>query len=208
LDARPAGSSAGQAIDRQREEGKQMSMKLVSFKDYVAGWVDGTMHDFLEVLPAKAASIKYALITCLDSNRDPASLRQKSPELKGIAKRLQILGNGLLLPTELLIETDSERQLFFGFDEVWFFPTKTIAPKPEAASLVGPARVNQARFNRIARWMSDNSCSLALGGGAGLNFVVRAQGLAKLLLGCSLEQPEPLALSETAKASLQIARTQ
>src|SRR5881275_889379 len=116
-----------------------MSAKIVSYKDYVAGWLDTSIHDFLKVLPPGAASIKYALITCLDSNPDPASLRNKSPELKPIAKKLEIVGNGLLLPTELLLETDSSNQVFFGFDEVWFFPTKSIQPKSPSVSLVGPA---------------------------------------------------------------------
>jgi hypothetical protein len=34
-------------------------------------------------------------------------------------------------------------------------------------------------------------CSLGLGGGEGLNFVVPASGLARYLLGHSIEQPEP-----------------
>jgi hypothetical protein len=168
-----------------------MTAKLVSNKDYVAGWLDSSIHDFLEVLSPNAASSKYALITCLDSNPNPASLRNKSPELRSIANKLQIVGSGLLLPTELLLETDSGSRIFFGFDEVWFFPSKGIQPKPPSVSLVGPARLNQARFNKLAKWMSDNSCSLALGGGEGLNFVVRAHGLVRFLLGYSIEQPEP-----------------
>ena len=167
-----------------------MSGKLVSSKDYVAGWLDSSIHDFLEILSPNSASTKYALITCLDSNQNPASLLDKSPELKPVAKRLRILGKGLQLPTDLLLEADSRRQLFFGFDEVWFFPSKSIEPKPDSASIVGPARLNQARFNKLDKWMSDNSCSMALGGGEGLNFVVRAHGLAKFLLGSSIGQPE------------------
>jgi len=168
-----------------------MSAKIVSYKDYVAGWLDSSIHDFLKVLSPSASGTKYALITCLDSNSNLTSLRDKSPELKSIASKLQILGSGLLLPTELLLEIDSGNRIFFGFDEVWFFPNKSIQPKPPSVSLVGPARLNQARFNKLGKWMSDNSCSLALGGGEGLNFVVRAHGLVRFLLGYSIEQPEP-----------------
>jgi len=168
-----------------------MSAKIVTYKDYVAGWLDTTIHDFLDVLSPSAASTKYALITCLDSNLNPASLRTASPELKPIASKLQILGHGLLLPTKLLLETESRSQLFFGFDEVWFFPNRDIEPKPEAASIIGPSRVDQARFNKLGKWMLENSCSMALGGGDGLNFVVRAHGLSKFLLGYSIEQPDP-----------------
>ena len=167
-----------------------MSVKIVSNKDYVAGWLDSSIHDFLEVPLPSVASTKYALITCLDSNQNPASIRNKSPELKPIAKKLQIVGSGLLLPTELLLETESSNRKFFGFDEVWFFPSKSIQPKPPSASIIGPTRLNRARFNKLGKWMSENSCSLALGGGEGLNFVVRAHGLARFLLGYSIEQPE------------------
>jgi hypothetical protein len=168
-----------------------MSAKMVLYKDYVAGWLDSSIHDFLEVLSPNLASTKYALITCLDSNLDPASLREKSPELKSISRETQPLGQGLLLPTELLLQADSRNQLLFGFDELWFFPSKRIEPKPDSAWLVGPARIDQMKLNKLGRWMSRSNCSLALGDGDGLNFIIKAQGLVKYLLGHSIEQPQP-----------------
>jgi hypothetical protein len=168
-----------------------MTMKIVTYKDYVAGWLDSSIHDFLEVLSPSAASTKYALITCLVSNPNPASLSNMSPELKTIAKSTEISGTGLLVRTDVLLEADSRKPIFFGFDEVWFFPNKNITPKPTTFTLLGPARLTQARFNKLGKWMSDNSCSMALGGGEGLNFVVQARGLGKFLLGYSIEQPEP-----------------
>jgi hypothetical protein len=190
LVAGSTGSTAGAVIEGKRETEKEMKVKIVSSKDYVAGWLDTTIHDFLKVLSPSAASTKYALITCLDSNPNPASLRSKSPELKPIGSKLQVLGDGLLLPTKLLLETDSRSQVFFGFDEVWFFPSRDIEPKPLSASVVGPTRLNQVRFNKLGKWMSENSCSMALGGGEGLNFVVRAHGPVRFLLGYSIEQPD------------------
>jgi hypothetical protein len=167
-----------------------MNARIVSYKDYVAGWLDSSIHDFLEVLSPRDVTTKYALITCLDSNPNPSSLRTKSPELKFIAKRMRILGTGLLLPTKLLLEADSNRQIFFGFDEVWFFPDKNVQPKPPSVFLVGPSRLDQTRLKKLGKWMANNSCSLGLGGGEGLNFVVRAHGLGRSLLGYSIEQPD------------------
>jgi hypothetical protein len=167
-----------------------MSEKIVSYKGYVAGWLDSSIHDFLEVLPPSAASTKYALITCLDSNPKPASLRETSPELRSIAKKVDVMGTGLLLPTKLLLETDSSQRIFFGFDEVWFFATKGVQRTPPPGFLVGPARLTHARLEKVGKWMTDNACTLALGGGEGLNFVVRAHGLVRFLLGYSIEQPE------------------
>jgi hypothetical protein len=166
-----------------------MSTKIVSYEKYVAGWLDSSIHDFLDVLPS-GDSTKYALITCIDSNLDPASLRNSSPELKSIASKTEVVGKGLLLPTKLLLEADSTKRILFGFDELWFFPEKSVRPKPPSVCLVGPARLNRARLGKVGKWMAENSCSLGLGGGEGLNFVVRAQGLVKVLLGYSIEQPE------------------
>lgn len=175
---------------------------MVSHDNYVAGWLDSSIHEFLEALSPNAVSTKYALITCLDSHLNPASLRDKSPELKSIASRARALATGLLLPTKLLLEANSRQRIFFGFDEVWFFPSNRIEPKPDSAWLVGPARIDQPKLNKLGKWMSRNSCSLALGDGEGLNLVVRAHGLVRYLLGHSLEQPNASVASfETANTA-------
>jgi hypothetical protein len=168
-----------------------MSAKTVSYKDYVAGWLDSSIHDFLEVLSLDDATSKYALITCLDSNCAPASLRKKSPELRFLGSKARTLGTGLLLPTKRLLEANSRSRILFGFDEMWFFPSDNIEAKPVSPSLVGPGRLDQEKLNKLGGWMFRCSCSLALGDGEGLNFIVKAQGLARCLLAHSLAQPEP-----------------
>ncbi len=53
-----------------------------------------------------------------------------------------------------------------------------------------PSELSDALADRtLGRWMTDNSCSLALGGGTGLNLVVKARGLVKYLVGISRYQP-------------------
>jgi hypothetical protein len=169
-----------------------MSPKIVSNKHYVAGWLDSSLHDFLGVLPSGEPSCRYALITCLDSNPNPVSLRAKSPELKFLASDLQPFGSGLLVSTKALLKSISKQQLFFGFDELWFFPQRPVMTKPSNISVVGPSRIMRSEFPRISKWMLKNSCSMALGGGVGLNFVAsdQAHRILKLLLGYSIEQPE------------------
>ncbi len=164
---------------------------MVSYKDYVAGWLDSSIHDFLAVLPAPLGDgIQYALITCLDSNLDPAALLEQSPELRllGEARRL---GTGLLVSGQRLLETNARQRLFFGFDEVWFFMDEPGEAKPESAWLVGPARIKQGKLDALGGWMAKHGCSLALGDGEGLNFVVKARGIKKYLLGHSLDQSPP-----------------
>ncbi len=162
---------------------------MVKFQHYVAGWLDGSIHEFIGAFPPNAQSAKYALITCLDSNLKPSSLLHKSKDLRTITSKLRELGGGLLVPTKTLIEASSLHPIFFGFDEVCFFPTKNIEPKPDLASLVGPAKIEQESLDQLGDWMSRNDCSLALGDGVGLNYIVKARGLVKYLLGYSIAQP-------------------
>lgn len=176
-------------------------MKMVCNKEYIAGWLDSSIHDFLHAMATEEASTRYALITCLDSNFDPASLRGRSPELRSIANKSLTIGAGLLVSTERLLEADARSQIFFGFDELWFFPNQDVEPKPIAPTIVGPGRIDRARFTKLAKWMSRNACSLALGGGEGMNFIVKAHGLVRSLLGHSIEQPvSSLAALEIAAA--------
>jgi hypothetical protein len=164
---------------------------MVSYRDYVAGWLDSSVRDFLGLLPPNVKSTKYALITCLDSNLDPCSLLDKSPELRRLAGQARPLGNGLVVPTRLLLGLDTRSQLFFGFDEVWLFPTEQLQAKPDSACLVGPDRLDQVKLDKVGAWMSRNACTLGLGDGAGLNFITKARGLVKYLLGHSIAQPPP-----------------
>ena len=53
---------------------------MVTYKHYVAGWLDSSIHELLETTPLiKSTKTQYALITCLDSNLDPSSLVTRSP---------------------------------------------------------------------------------------------------------------------------------
>lgn len=163
-------------------------MKLVSHEDCVAGWLDGSIHGFLEFV-APTSMAQYALVTCLGNDQAPALLLEKDKVLEPLRPQAQIIGNGFLVPTNLLLEADVWQQIFTGFDEVFFFPTKFIGrPKPESASLVGPGRVTQFMLDLFGKWLSDYSCSLGIGDGGGLNFVVRTHTFNKLLLGYSIQQ--------------------
>lgn len=162
---------------------------MVYYKNYVAGWLNSSIHDFIQDFPRASESTKYALITCLDSHMNPGSLLAASPELKHLQAKARPLGSGLLMPTKLLLEADSQQRLFFGFDEVWFFPTEQIEARPDSVSLVGPKRIDPTSIEKLGRWMSDHSCSLGLGDGDGLNFIVKAQGLVRYLLGHTTDQP-------------------
>jgi len=162
---------------------------MVSYKDYVAGWYDSSIDEFLEEIRWAFTSMKFALITCLDSDQHPASLVKRSPFLRSVEDELTTLGQGLLLPARLLLANQAYKELFFGFDEIWFFPEEISEPKPGSAWLVGPAKIDQSELDAVGEWMMRNSCSLGLGDGCGLNYVVKARGLVRHLLSHSLRQP-------------------
>jgi hypothetical protein len=165
-----------------------MSTCIVSTKQYVAGWLDTSIHELFEVFSATRET-RFALITRVDSHPRPAELLRSSPELKSLARSGRVLGDAILTPTSRLLKRGDRRRLFFGFDEVWLFPDEDVEPKPAGCALVGPARVDRRSLRKLSRWMSENSCALGLGDGVGLNFVVPAQGIAKFLLGTSIDQP-------------------
>jgi len=168
-----------------------MKTGMLHYKAYVAGWLDSSIDDFLERFPGTSRSAAFALITCLDSNLNPGSLLENSSELKAALIGVKPLGTGLLVPSKLLQDSSIRNLLFFGFDEIWFFPSNQIDPKPEQAWIVGPDRIDQTKLDKLGRWMTDNSCSLALGDGDGLNIIVKAHGLVKYLIAHTMCQPEP-----------------
>lgn len=184
---RPSRSATATAIDMKTKENKD----VVHYKEYVAGWLDTSIHDFLGVFQPDSRAGEFALITCLDSDSNPKSLLKKSRELAIAMKDAKPVKSGLLLPAKLLHAASFRDQVFFGFDEVWFFPSEDIEPKPESAWLVGPNRIDQGKLDQLGRWMAANGCSLALGDGDGLNFIVKARGLMKYLIAQTMVQPEP-----------------
>jgi hypothetical protein len=167
---------------------------IIHYKNYVACWFDSSISDFLMQFPRASKSMAFALITSLDSDLSPSKLLAKSPELKPISTKAKPLGNGFIIPTSLILKEDIK--IFHGFDEVWFFPHDKISPKPKTAWLVGPNRIDQANLNKLGSWITENECSLAMGDGDGLNFIVKAHGLVKYMLAYSMSQPQPVAGGE------------
>jgi hypothetical protein len=161
---------------------------MIGYKDYVAGWLESSIHDFVQSFPRSSRKLNYCLITCLDSNTEPKQLLETSPELRPYTSRAEVIGEGILLSTNDLLNIYSENRIFFGFDEVWFFPSKSISLKPSLASIVGPSRINQALMDTLGIWMAENSCSLALGDGTGLNLILKARGLVRYVIGNSIDQ--------------------
>ena len=168
-------ASATPRASARREE-------MSSTTDFATGFLEGGIHDFLVGITRPAAGMSYALITCLDSCRQLSKHLDTSEPLVKIKERCTILGDGLLLPTSDLLDAVRKRRIFFGFDEIWFLNRRKIEPKPRNLILVGLERVSESVLRRHRQWLVHSGCSLGLGDGSGLNFVVKARGTAKLFL--------------------------
>src|ERR1700731_4548872 len=92
---------------------KNGSNGFIHFKDYVAGWLDSSISDFLMQFPRTSEKLKYALITSLDSDTTPSKLLSKSPELRPLAKEAKPLGDGFIVPAPLILKADTA--IFYGF---------------------------------------------------------------------------------------------
>jgi hypothetical protein len=169
---------------------KEKKRKLLQFEDYISGWLDSSVHDFLDLLP-HSPSTAFALVTSLDSNLEPVTVLQSSPELKKALVGAQNVDGALLFPSKVLRDPKIRSEVFVGFDEIWFFPTNDIGPKPKSTWIVGPGRIDQAKLDSLGDWMKANNCSLGMGDGDGLNVIVKARGMMKYLIALSMFQRKP-----------------
>jgi len=156
--------------------------RTLQTEPYCAGWLDSSVHDFLADVETPPNSMKYALITCLDSCNDVASMLGKSESLCPLLPHVQAIGNGVLVSTKRLLAADRRQRIFFGFDEIWFFPRPAVETKPTQLWLTGPSELSGSLPAELVRWMDRSRCSLGLGDGTGLNFVAKLSGVARCLV--------------------------
>lgn len=133
----------------------------------------------------------YAFFTCIDSNTDVASLLEQSKHLKSLRGKFQRVGLGILLTTRQLLTAVKNNRLFFGFDEVWFFPNADVSPKPESFVIVGPELVDSRETDQYSEWLHASNCSLGLGDGTGMNFCLRVRGVARFIVEAFNEAGAP-----------------
>ena len=157
---------------------------MASLKDYVIGWINKSINEFLSEDDELYHSNSYALITCLDSNPDVSSVFRLFEDKKSLPLLVPNLpvGRGVLVPTRRLIAANQSRRIFFGFDEIWFFPGKKITPKPDDLTITRPGPIDPLEIEHHAAWMNSNGCSLGLGDGEGMNYCLKVQGVARTVV--------------------------
>jgi hypothetical protein len=154
-------------------------MNMLKTQTYTTGWIDSSIHTFLADIRVLPQNMAYALITCLDSCFDLPSIVNKNPALSDLQSHGRIIGKGFAITTRKLLAVEQKQRIFYGFDEVWFFPHFNIEPKPPKICITGPMDLPEKLPNTLVRWMEGSKCSLGLGDGTGLNFVVKLAGIAK-----------------------------
>ena len=147
--------------------------------EYIAGWIDTSIHDFLSEIIRPSSSMAYTLISCLDSCFNVASVVEKSKHLQSLRGEYKQVGNGLLVKTDKLLKAEHKGRIFFGFDEVWFFPSIEVIPKPDWLTIIGPHRIKAPSIQEIIEWMQAGRCSFGLGDGTGMNYCLKARGIEK-----------------------------
>jgi hypothetical protein len=169
---------------------------MVSNKNYIAGWLYGSIHELVKLFRPTSDDMAYALITSLDSDVAPGRLLSSSPDWASLMPTAKAVGEFIIVETKDLVRAEHQAPIFFGFDEVWFFPNDTIELKPISPWIVGPARIDDGKLKGLAGWMNKNDCACGFGDGEGINFVVKApEGIARYIFGYSLAQVAPDAVT-------------
>lgn len=147
---------------------------------YLQGRIDSSIRSFLHTIEKPSSSMRYALITCLDSSTDMKRIIVKSRTLRSLRKEVRIVDKSLLTETKKLLDAERKQRIFFGFDEIWFSSSPDFTPKPPGFWLTGPSGPSDLHRQMPApliRWMRTANCSLGLGDGTGLNYIAKVRSV-------------------------------
>jgi hypothetical protein len=152
------------------------AMNVYAYLDVVYGWCPNLNITHLDhLIDRMAGYCPLALITCIDSSRNPGEL---VPALETMTKAQiswQIHGLGIVVPTRSL--TIVANLLLNGFDEIWLLrsnpATDSSPPMPVTSEIPLPEKkgIDGDRFHELVLWFDMNNCVLGLGDGYGLNYM-------------------------------------
>jgi len=150
---------------------------MAKSENYLGGWIDSSIHSFLYTIETPSSSMRYALITCLDSSTDLKHIIKKSSALRPLGKEGRIVGESLLIETRKLLDAERTERIFFGFDEIWFSSNPGGTPKPRELCLNGPSELHRQMPDTLIQWMQTGNYSLGLGDGTGLNYIAKVRSI-------------------------------
>ena len=153
-------------------------MSVMSLSELViSGWMDGcSVASFIREHASVLAETPFALVTMVDSDPDVSQMPWAAPHRNASQ---QTVGSSLLMPTTTLLEVVEEKEVLYGFDEVWF----TVSPdpvRPQPGMLTAPRQLVESPLSS-AEASTAAEMLLGLGDGSGLNFVAMDERLARRL---------------------------
>lgn len=150
----------------------EFTKMIANYPPFIATWTDKSISQIFQD-GFDLQSCAFACITCLDSS-NPVSLLQQSSVLQLLANAGVSTKDSLIFPTSTLLENELYKNVFFGFDEIWFFPYPKfhMSSKPSEISIVGPDNISQGVLNELYDWLALENCSMAFGDGNGTNVIV------------------------------------
>jgi hypothetical protein len=166
---------------------------------YIPGWIDTSIHDFLLDITEISSGMSYTIIACLDSCSEVSSMVKKSKHFQSVINNYSSIGNSLLVKTKDLVNIESENRIFFGFDEIWFIPQKSfvlrnsengtniidhnlvqlqnqqidLMDSSTALTLVSPHKLESTSIQKLVDLMRLFNLSCILGDGVGMNYLLK-----------------------------------
>lgn len=157
-------------------------------QDLFVGHVDSAgIPTVLESLVELDLSFAYAMVTVIDSDPRVARLPSIATLLRAQRKGVSILDRSIVVPRLTLLELVREWDLFNGFDEVWFFESVPLLPRPADVVITADVSMKTRDLGHVAAWMEASGARLGLGDGEGVNYATIDPDIAEHLTSMRFE---------------------
>jgi hypothetical protein len=133
----------------------------------------------LSCLSAEELARYIVLISLVDSTPRVAGLTSVVAPFAGHAATCERIGDDLAVDASSFLRIATERELLFGYDEVWVFATVPRLSKPVEFSITSDTR-DEPLADGLLQWMVTSECVAGIGDGDGLRYVTFNGAIAEL----------------------------
>ena len=107
----------------------------------------------------------WAMIVCLDSSYDMTAFPSDEPIFQFRRQEVLMVEGAVAFSGVHLLELLDRFEVFFGFDEVWFFSERPVHAVPGELSLQGPFVPELFDLQAAGSWMRENQALAGVGDG-------------------------------------------
>lgn len=133
----------------------------------------------LSFLPEQELARHVVLISLVDSTPRVASLTSVVSTFAGLASTCERVGDDLAVDASGFVRIVNEREVLFGYDEVWLFSAVPHLGKPTEFSITSETR-DEPLADGLTEWIKVSGCVAGLGDGDGLRYVTFDATIAEL----------------------------